>query len=59
MQPQHSAIRRGTKSIGAFPDGRSALRLVCAPLRFIEQAEGRQYTYLNMQYLEDYQPSDS
>ncbi len=52
-------IRRRTKSIGAFPDGRSALMLVCARLRHIEQSEWGQKTYLNMQHLEDDQPSDS
>lgn len=52
-------IKRRTKSIGAFPDGRSALMLVCARLRHMEQSEWDQKTYLNMQHLEDYQPSDS
>ena len=52
-------IKRRTKSIGAFPDGRSALMLVCARLRHMEQSEWGQKTYLNMQHLEDYQPSDS
>jgi len=51
-------IKRRTKSIGAFPDGRSALMLVCARLRHMEQSEWGQKTYLNMQHLEDYQ-SDS
>ena len=52
-------IKRRTKSIGAFPDGRSALMLVCARLRHMEQSEWGQKPYLNMQHLEDYQPSDS
>jgi len=52
-------IKRRTKSIGAFPEGRSALMLVCARLRHMEQSEWGQKTYLNMQHLEDYQPSDS
>ena len=46
-------IKRRTKSIGAFPDGRSALMLVCARLRHMEQSEWGQKTYLNMQHLED------
>lgn len=59
MERLNREIRRRTKSIGAFPDGRSALMLVCARLRYIEQSEWGQKTYLNMQHLEDYQPSDS
>ena len=59
MERLNREIRRRTKSIGAFPDGHSALMLVCARLRCIEQSEWRQKTYLNMQHLEDLQPSDS
>jgi len=59
MERLNREIRRRTKSVGTFPDGRSALMLVCARLRYIEQSEWGQKTYLNMQYLEDYQPSDS
>jgi transposase-like protein len=58
MERLNREIRRRTKSVGAFPDGRSALMLVCARLRYIEQSEWGQKTYLNMQHLEDYQPSD-
>lgn len=59
MERLNREIRRRTKSVCAFPDGRSALMLVCARLRYIEQSEWGQKTYLNMQHLEDYQPSDS
>ena len=59
MERLNREIRRRTKRVGAFPDGRSALMLVCARLRYIEQSEWGQKTYLNMQHLEDYQPSDS
>lgn len=59
MERLNREIRRRTKSVGAFPDGRSALMLVCARLRYIEQSEWGQKTYLNMLHLEDYQPSDS
>jgi len=59
MERLNREIRRRTKSVGAFPDGRSALMLVCARLRYIEQSEWGQKTYLNMQHLEDYQPRDS
>lgn len=59
MERLNREIRRRTKSVGTFPDGRSALMLVCARLRYIEQSEWGQKTYLNMQHLEEYQPSDS
>lgn len=51
-------IRRRTRSIGAFPDGQSALMLVCARLRHMEQSEWGQKTYLNIELIEDYLPSD-
>jgi len=51
-------IRRRTRSIGTFPDGQSALTLVCARLRHIEQPEWGQTTYLNMQHLEELLPGD-
>lgn len=59
MERLNREIRRRTKSVGAFPDGRSALMLVCAKLRHMQDSVWGQKTYLNMQHLEDYQPSDS
>jgi len=59
MERLNREIRRRTKSIGAFPDGRSAMMLVCARLRHVEQSEWSQKTYLNMQHLEDCLPGDS
>jgi len=58
MERLNWETRRRTKSIGAFPDGHSALMLVCARLRYIEQSKWGQKTYLNMQHLEEFQPSD-
>ncbi len=52
-------IRRRTKSVGAFSDGQSALMLVCARLRHIEESDRGQKTYLNMQHLEELLPSES
>lgn len=52
-------IRRRTRSVGAFPDGLSALMLVCARLRYIEESEWGSKTYLNMQLLEDNLLSDN
>lgn len=58
MERLNREIRRRTKSIGAFPDGQSALMLVCARLRYIEQSDWGQKTYLNMHHLEEYLPGD-
>ena len=44
-------IRRGTNAGGAFPDGNSALMLVCARLRFVSASEWGVKTYLNMERL--------
>ena len=44
-------IRRRTNAVGAFPDGNSALMLVCARLRFISASEWGVKTYLNMERL--------
>lgn len=58
MERLNREIRRRTKSIGAFPDGLSALMLVCARLRYIEQSEWGQKTYLNIEHLEALLPGD-
>ncbi|MGI6250772.1 MAG: transposase, partial [Anaerolineaceae bacterium] len=52
-------IRRRTRTVGAFPDGQSALMLVCARLRHMQGSLWGQKTYLNMQHLEELLPSDS
>lgn len=57
MERLNREIRRRIKSIGAFPEGQSALMLVCARLRHMEQSEWGSKTYLNMQLLEDCLPS--
>lgn len=53
MERLNREIRRRTRTVGAFPDGQSALKLVCARLRHIEESDWGQKTYLNMQHLED------
>lgn len=53
MERLNREIRRRTRTVGAFPDGQSALMLVCARLRYIEESDWGQKTYLNMQHLED------
>ena len=46
-------IKRRTKAIGAFPDGQSALMLLCASLRHVAASGWRTKKYLNMQHLFD------
>lgn len=46
-------IRRRTNAVGCFPDGNSALMLVCARLRFVSASEWGVKTYLNMDRLYD------
>jgi len=45
-------IKRRTKVIGTFPDGQSALMLVCARLRHVAGKEWGSKKYLNMKHLE-------
>lgn len=45
-------IRRRTRSIGAFPDGESALMLVCARLRHIASTDWGTKRYMNMKHLQ-------
>ena len=54
-------IKRRTKAIGAFPDGQSALMLVCARLRHVAATNWGARRYMNMDHLfkaEDDLPSD-
>ena len=44
-------IKRRTRVIGAFPDGQSALMLVCTRLRYIAGTDWGAKRYLNMQHL--------
>ena len=44
-------IKRRTKVVGTFPDGQSALMLVCARLRHVASHEWGSKRYLNMQHL--------
>lgn len=46
-------VRRRTRSIGAFPDGNSALMLVCTRLRYVASNDWGQKRYLNMKHLYD------
>ncbi len=44
-------IKRRTKAVGTFPDGESALMLVCARLRHVASSEWGNKRYLNMEHL--------
>ena len=45
-------IKRRTKVVGTFPDGESALMLVCARLRYITDSVWGTKRYLNMEHLQ-------
>lgn len=46
-------IKRRTRAIGAFPDGQSALMLVCARLRHIAGTQWGAKRYMNMDHLKE------
>lgn len=46
-------IRRRTRVVGTFPDGESALMLVCARLRYVARQSWGAKRYLNMSHLSD------
>lgn len=46
-------IKRRTRAIGAFPDGNSALMLVCARLRYVAGSDWGAKRYMNMDHLSD------
>ena len=45
-------IRRRTRVVGTFPDGNSALMLVCARLRHVAGTQCGDKKYMNMKHLE-------
>ena len=45
-------IRRRTRVVGTFPDGNSALMLVCARLRHVAGTQWSNKKYMNMKHLE-------
>ena len=52
-------IKRRTKVVGTFPDGESALMLVCARLRHVTSSEWGTKRYLNMEHLKALLLADS
>ena len=45
-------IRRRTRVVGSFPDGNSALTLVCARPRYVSGTQWGNKKYMNMKHLE-------
>ena len=48
-------IRRRTKVVGAFPDGKSALMLVCARLRHVSGTQWGSKKYMSMKHFEGFE----
>ena len=53
MERVNREIKRRTKAIGAFPDGASALMLVCARLRYVANSRWGYKNYMNMDHLNE------
>ena len=51
IERMNREIRRRTRVVGTFPDGKSALMLVCARLRYVSGKEWSSKRYLCMKYL--------
>ena len=51
LERLNKEIKRRTKVVGTFPDGQSALMLVCARLRHVAASEWGSKRYLNMDHL--------
>ena len=52
LQHTKALIRRRTRVVGSFPDGNSALMLVCARLRHVAGSQWGNKKYMNMKHLE-------
>lgn len=55
IERMNREIRRRTRVVGAFPDGNSALMLVCARLRYVAGKDWGNKRYLCMRHLEECQ----
>lgn len=53
IERMNREIRRRTRVVGAFPDGKSALMLVCARLRYISGKDWGCKRYISMKYLDE------
>ena len=52
IERMNREIRRRTRVVGAFPDGNSALMLVCARLRHVAGTQWGSKKYMNTKHLE-------
>ena len=52
IERRKKEIRRRTRVVGSFPDGNSALMLVCARLRHVADTQWGNKKYMNMEHLE-------
>ena len=52
-------IKRRTRVVGTFPDGNSALMLVCARLRHVTGTQWGVKRYMSMKHLENYSFEES
>jgi len=59
IERMNREIRRRTRVVGAFPDGNSALMLVCARLRYVAGKDWGNKRYLNMKHLSEVQEEDA
>ena len=53
LERLNKEIRRRTRVVGSFPDGNSALMLVCARIRYVTSREWSTRRYLDMSRLDD------
>jgi transposase-like protein len=53
IERHNREIKRRTRAIGAFPDGQSALMLVCARLRHVAGTQWGTKHYMNMEHLKE------
>ncbi len=51
LERLNKEVKRRTKVVGTFPDGESALMLVCARLRHVASSKWGNTRYLNMEHL--------
>ena len=52
-------IRRRTRVVGNFPDGKSALMLVAARLRHISTTQWGERRYMDMDHLRDFKHEEN
>ena len=55
--PRNREVRRRTRVVGSFPDGRSALMLICVRVRYVTSNEWSTRRYLDMSRLGENVPA--